>query len=287
MGRKCPTCGLIYVSPRPSPSEVRNLYREDRESAESHISAALLKRLHAKHNLHIIKKFIKNGSMLEIGSGAGYFLDEARKQRFEVYGIELNKIKANFIRNKLKIPCEESSLRVSSFEGKKFDIIYHCNVISHFYDPIREFKKINDKLKDKGMLVFETGNLGDVKEKYYRIFTRFQLPDHLFLFSEDNLKELLERTAFKFIKVYRYSILPLLLIFKFREKLGKIRETDRNSPTGVQSSSIESLGFEELTRILWHCFVHLIRYKIGYVMPKKERPQTIIVIARKRERYLT
>lgn len=177
--------------------------------------------------------------MLEIGAGAGYFLDEARKEGFKVYGTEVNNIEVNFMRNKLKIPCEKSSLNASSFKGKKFDIVYHCEVISHFYDPIREFKKINDKLKDKGMLVFETGNLGDVKEKYYKIFTRFQLPDHLFFFSENNLKELLERNGFKFIKVYRYSILPELLILKFRKNLEKIRKMDKNSLAGVQSSNIE------------------------------------------------
>lgn len=237
-GRKCPTCGLVYISPRPSPSEVHNLYSENREYAKS-ISSPFTRRLYAKHNLHIIKKFIKNGSMLEIGAGAGYFLDEARKEGFKVYGTEVNNIEVNFMRNKLKIPCEKSSLNASSFKGKKFDIVYHCEVISHFYDPIREFKKINDKLKDKGMLVFETGNLGDVKEKYYKIFTRFQLPDHLFFFSENNLKELLERNGFKFIKVYRYSILPELLILKFRKNLEKIRKMDKNSLAGVQSSNIE------------------------------------------------
>jgi 2-polyprenyl-3-methyl-5-hydroxy-6-metoxy-1,4-benzoquinol methylase len=295
-GRICPKCGLIYISPRPSSLEIQNLYRHDQAhaSAKSHISGTFGKRLCAKHNLRIIKKFFKNGSMLEIGAGAGYFLNEARKEGFEVYAIELNSIQADFIRSKLGISCEESSLNASSFGGKKFSIVYHDDVISHFYDPIAEFKKINDRLKDKGILVFETGNLGDVKEKYYRTFTRFQLPDHLFFFGEDNLKQLLRRTGFELIEIFRYSILPQLRIIKilrraraFIKSQEKTRNTNRNNITEVPfsnifNSNISRFCFKQLIKNAYCYFLYLIRYKIGYVMPKKGRPQTVIVIARKR-----
>lgn len=292
-GRKCQGCGLIYISPRPSLFEIQNLYSQDHAhiSAESHISRAFKKRLYARHNLGIIKKFIKNGSMLEIGAGSGYFLDEARKEGFDVYGIELNSIQAEFMRSKLGIPCEDSPLNNSSFDGKKFDIIYHCDVISHFYDPIAEFKKINDKLKDNGILVFETGNLEDVEKKYYRLFTTFQYPDHLFFFSEGNLKILLERTGFEFMKTYRYSIVPQLVIIKILlgmidnfQSQGKFRNSSKNSNSKIPSHRFSRSGFKKLIENTYHYFFYLIRYKIGYIIPKKGRPQTVIVAARKRKR---
>ena len=85
-GKKCPTCGLIYISPRPLFSTIRKMYRYDRAqiSAISHITNTILKRLIAKHHIRIIKEFIEKGSLLEIGSGAGYFLDEAKKEKFDV-----------------------------------------------------------------------------------------------------------------------------------------------------------------------------------------------------------
>jgi len=292
-GRKCPKCGLIFISPRPTFTEILNLYAHDHAqiSAESHISNSFSKRLYAKHNLQIIKKYIKNGSMLEIGAGAGYFLEEARKEGFEVYGIELNNIQADFIRSKLGIHCEESPLDISLFDAKKFDIIYHCDIISHFYDPISEFQKINTKLKKNGIVVFETGNFGDVKEEYYKFVVNFQYPDHLFFFSDNNLKKLLGLTGFEFIKIYRYSILPQLMIFKMLKKIIKSKEKTRNidktqSITGVLSSNISNpkisrFSFKQLIKNAYTYFFYFIRYKIGYVMPKKGRPQTVIVIARK------
>ena len=294
-GRKCQRCNLIYVSPRPSRTEIQNLYMHDRShtSAQAHISGAMNKRLYARHNLRIIKKFVKNGSMLEIGAGAGYFLDEGRKKGFEVYGTEFNNVQADFIRTKLRIPCEQSALCSSLFNRKEFDIVYHCDVTSHFYDPITEFININNKLKDKGFLIFETGNLGDMKAKYYSFIETFQLPDHLFFFGENGLKEILKQAGFDLIKIYRYSILSQLLagkmIQRFISRLRVIRhiksrrkspDTSMNNMHGVPPSNV--FWFRRLIRNACDYIYYFLRYKVGYVSPKKGRPQTMIIIAQKK-----
>ena len=107
-GRQCSKCNLIYISPRPDPDEIEALYGRNAAnvSARTHISAELTKRLNAKHTLAIMRSFVTRGTILEVGAGAGYFLDEARKCGFEPYGIELNPIQATFIRDSLRIPCE-------------------------------------------------------------------------------------------------------------------------------------------------------------------------------------
>jgi len=289
-GRKCPTCGLVYISPRPSYSEILDSYRLDQAhtSAKSQISAVVSRKLVAKHHLQIIKKFIESSSMLEIGAGAGYFLDEARKLGFDVYAIEVNKTLAKFIRRKLGIPCEEHHLNVSSFGGKKFEIIYHCDVISHFCDPISEFEKINNKLKKGGLVVFETGNVGDVEEKYYKYFPSFQYPDHLFFFSVDNLKKLLSRTGFELISIYQFSILAELILLRMIKCLIPAKPNapekleGRNGRSYSHIEARESFLKQTITNFFF-CFDFLVRYKLGYLLPKKGRPQTIIIVARKND----
>jgi 2-polyprenyl-3-methyl-5-hydroxy-6-metoxy-1,4-benzoquinol methylase len=288
--RKCPSCDLIYISNRPSLKEIEKLYNNNDDanrSADASISGFFSKRLHARHHLRIIKKFIKNGSMLEIGPGEGSFLYEARKEGFEVGGIELNNIQANFIKNKLGISCEESPLDAFSFGGKKFDVIYHRDVISHFYDPIAEFRKMNERLKDNGFLIFETGNLGNVEEKYFKLFTSFQLPDHLFFFSEKNLKELLRRTGFEFVKAYKYSKLPLLWIMRsLKTKTDQFTVRGEKKDLSKRNKSflrINSFISKYFLRNAFNYFSYLMLYKIGYVIPKKGRPQSLFVIAHKRK----
>jgi len=291
-GKKCLICNLIYISPRPTIDEMQFLYNHDNAqiSARGHIDSEFEKRLYAKHNLKIVKKFITYGSILEIGCGAGYFLDEARKGGFEPYGIELNKVQANFINKALKISCEESLFQAGSFGDKKFDIIYHCDVLSHFFDPVFEFKKMSLKLNKNGIVVFETGNLGDVSKKYLSYIENFQYPDHLFFFSEKNIRDLLEKTGFELLKVYRYGILPQLFINKLAKKVKKLLKhatksklkSNKKSQNSMYDSKNNKAKKSRLIKTIYCSIVYFMRYKLGYIIPKKAMPQTVIVVARKK-----
>ena len=298
--RKCPSCGLVYLSPRPIAQAVIDLYGRDnaRVSAASHLAAGTLKRFYAKHHLSILNRYVRQGELLEIGAGAGFFLDEARKKGFDVHGIELNPAQASHVRHTLKIPCEDKPLEMCSFGEKKFDVIYHCDVISHFHDPIEEFRKINRKMKHNGLLIFETGNFGDVEEKYYSAYTRFQFPDHLFLFGERNLRDLLARSGFHVEHIYRFSILAQLSVLKttavlrrilrstqipivwFLSRIGGILFAQGPSNTGQRMSRIGRC--RRILKQINRFSTYLIRYRVGAIMPKRGRPLTLIVTARKR-----
>ena len=156
-GRQCMRCGLIYVSPRPSPDEIVNLYAHDSAHTDSAVLARneLHRRLCARHSLRILKKYLPAGDLLEIGAGGGFFLNEARRAGFNVKGIELNPLQAQTIVQN-GIPCETRPVTLA-FTGKQFDVIYHCDVTSHFFDPIAEFKAMAARLKPGGLLMFETG----------------------------------------------------------------------------------------------------------------------------------
>lgn len=289
-GIKCSSCSLIYINPRPSFNEIIDLYGHDNAhaTAESHIKFSYGKKLYSKHTLEIIRKYVK-GKLLEIGAGAGYFLNEARKQGFDVYGIEFNQIQAEFIKEQLNIPCELRILSNNTFNDTQFDVIYHCDVISHFYDPIEEFRKINNKLKSKGYVVFETGNLGDVDIKYFKYFSKFQYPDHLFFFSEKNINTILEKTEFELIKVYRYSILPQLFVMRFLGKINSyikpkknIKETGRGDDRlFIYYSNLFHFIRNRLKKVYTFIY-YLLRYKLGYILPKNDKPQTVIIVARKK-----
>lgn len=299
--KKCRKCGLIFLSPQPSPVEVFNLYGHDNAhvKADSHISEEFLKRLYAKHHLNIIKPYSHGGRILEIGAGAGFFLDEARKMGFDPYGLEFNPIQARYIRDTLRIPCEEKPLGSDVFGGIHFDVVFHCDVISHFFDPVSDFRRINSSLKRGGYLIFETGNLGEVDSKFFPYFERFQLPDHLFFFSVRNLIDLLENTGFECKKVLRYSILPQLwttqTLTAIQQTAGKwfglgkkeslpVTGEPRNFSInpGESSETWMKTSIKGFLRSAFRYLMYGLRYKIGRLAPKTNRPQTIIVVAKKK-----
>ena len=231
-------------------------------------------------------------------------MDEARNVGFEPYGLEFNPTQAGYVRDKLNIPCEQSPLSESVFDGKQFDVVYHCDVISHLFDPIADFQEMNRRLKDNSYLVFETGNLGEVDPEYFEQIDCFQYPDHLFFFNTKNLKELLEKTGFELVKIHRYSIAPQLQTKKTLSKLKhtlkriikpKLKATanhDQSStPANLKPDSVtvnasaEQSGFKSQLKDVYlyahRYFIYWLRYQIGKIAPKQDRPQTVIVVAKK------
>jgi SAM-dependent methyltransferase len=267
-GHQCQACRLVYISPRPSADDIANLYAHD----EAKTGAAALKkdefsrRLAAQHALRMLRAKKPNGSILEIGAGMGFFCDEAKSAGYRPHAIELNRIQADHCES-LGIPTERRPL-ADAFPGMKFDIVYHCDVLSHFPDPIAEFKRMVDRLNPGGALMFETGNFGDVKPDYYQFVPSFQYPDHLFFFSRSSLQMLLERSGLKILTLRRYGRLAEMMI---QRKLGR-------GPASVGNNVPANHGLSSKARLKQR-IRHFILYRIGALHPLPQAPQTLIVIA--------
>ena len=277
LGQRCAKCNLIYISPRPPEREIEKIYAcgDACMEPQQHLSRARLKRLQARHTLQILKRYVQSGSLLEIGSGGGYFLDESRQAGFEPFAIEPNPIQAEFIERNLRIPCERRPLALDTFGSKQFDIIYHADVISHFYEPIDSFRTMHGKLRSGGFVMFETGNFADVRPEYLPRIPTFQYPDHLFFFGRKALEKLLEITGFEMLKMFSYSILSELYLAKLAKRYSV------GNGNGKPASEKKSQSLKEIARPAYYNLVHFMRYRVGAWTPKSGRPQTIIVVARK------
>jgi SAM-dependent methyltransferase len=270
-GRQCSQCRLIYISPRPSPAEIATLYADDsaHTGLDNLARNELHRRLCARHSLRILRNYAQSGRLLEIGAGAGFFLDEARRAGYSVAGIDLNKVQANKMALN-GIECDTRPL-ADAFPGEVFDIIYHCDVTSHFYDPITEFSIMSRRLKPGGILMFETGNFGDIGRKWYRRIPSFQYPDHLFFLSAGNLPTLLSRSGFQHLRTYGFSRgLEMRLT----------RQSHAHAPVNGQpkrASSSEVSTTHKVKSIVRYLLTH----ELGRVIRWASSPQTMIVIARK------
>ena len=276
-GKRCPECGLIYISPRPSQEEIINLYGHNSAhiTAEEHISDEYRKRLYAKHHLQKLTRLVQSGNLLEVGAGAGFFLDEAKNAGFDPFGLEYNPQQVAFMKNNLGIPCEEKPLSTRVFGGKKFDVIYHCDVISHLFGPIHDFQVMNRMLNKDGILFFETGNFAEVDPNYYQYIQTFMYPDHLFFFGLHHLKMLLNRSGFNLVIAKRYSILPQ---FWLKKKFGnKLVENDPLA--GRNASTNHPASFSDKIKVWVNYFT---RYRLGSFITAKKHPQTILIGAKKK-----
>jgi 2-polyprenyl-3-methyl-5-hydroxy-6-metoxy-1,4-benzoquinol methylase len=294
-GRQCARCGLIFVSPRPTEQEMAELYHEGDAylPPEFFLATAntLAGRLGARSAVSEMLEHSSGGSLLEIGPGNGAVLAEAANRGFDVVGVELNDAQAEFIRTHRGLRCF-SSLDDAEALGP-FDVIYHRDVISHFYDPLAQFERLHAMLRPGGLHVFETGNFGDIDHRYFAHVRSFQYPDHLFFYSERSLHELLRRTGYEHVHTYRFSTRPeQLLRSGIRRTMGLMRRgradttengasepaPDRAPPEPATATVPSRAGI--LARDALDVTYYGIRHTLGAVTARARDPQTLTVVAR-------
>lgn len=285
-GRRCPECATIYVSPRPDRAAIFDLYHHDNAwlPAAYHLGFNPVAELSARRHVAAIfdrSPFKLAGarrqSLLEIGCGAGYVLRIAKSRGVDAYGVELNPYQAEYVDQGLGIPCETMPFTAASFGEKRFDVIFHCDVLSHFPDPIRDLSAMREKLSSRGYLVFETGNAADIDPRYYKFIPAWQYPDHLFFFGESSLRELLKRAGYSEVHIASWSILPQLAL---RRCVQRLRPATRAAGVKPASSSTLSARQKAVRVAIAHA-QDFVRYGLGARLSNPRHPRTVMVWARK------
>ncbi|OGK11368.1 hypothetical protein A2954_03265 [Candidatus Roizmanbacteria bacterium RIFCSPLOWO2_01_FULL_37_12] len=203
----CARCQTLFLTPIPSSSNIANFYKKNFQYPAGVTNEKLI-RFRASVILKNLKKMNSNGkTLLDIGSGFGYFIDEAQKIDLKVTGIEPSKNLFSTL-NKHLIKVEIKNLDFEQYYAqntlKKFDFVTIIHTIEHVRNPKTIINKALKLLKPGGVLYIETPNLDSHLfrvEKYN--YTFLTPPDHIWLFSkksfhyilQDNLKIQIEKIS--------------------------------------------------------------------------------------------
>ncbi|HEY4076504.1 MAG TPA: class I SAM-dependent methyltransferase, partial [Rhizomicrobium sp.] len=156
--RQC-DCGVLYTSPFPAQGvvdPVHDLHQESYYELAAPIRAAFLQR------------YRKSGRLLEVGCGNGHFLREAMARGYAVAGMEPNAGRAAQVREDLGVPVETALIEDTQLPPQSFDIVYHCDLLSHFPDPILALERMTSLVAPDGILYFEVGLVADLAPFWYR-----------------------------------------------------------------------------------------------------------------------
>ena len=121
----------------------------------------------------LIKKFSNVGridSLLEIGTGSGFFLLECTKKLpdAELYGLEYDPRLLEVTTKKVP-DCTLINGNAEEFHfPKKFDIIVSFQVIEHLYQPELMLSQVKKHLKSNGLFIISTPNLDGLGAKFLK-----------------------------------------------------------------------------------------------------------------------
>jgi 2-polyprenyl-3-methyl-5-hydroxy-6-metoxy-1,4-benzoquinol methylase len=225
---RCNDCSMVYLNPRMNDAatisfyngSVNSIYNETKFDEES-CSTELDDEINLG-NLRLLQNFRKEqkGTLLEIGSAKGFFLQKAREVGYEVYGLELNQKNYEFSKKKLGDTVLNKTLSDAHFNDDKFDVIYMRDVIEHIPSPKDLLTEMRRVLKPDGVIFLETHNVDGwihrIAGAWHTVFFGFEHPIH---WSVRTLSKILSENGFKVSKVKQVSLdftLTDILSYKIR-----------------------------------------------------------------------
>ena len=199
---KCSRCDLLITNPRPAASSMERFYEggfyETHEKAIKRYLVNPAMDVFQRIRLKNISRFKKTGSLLDVGSGKGKFLDIAARSGWEAWGIEPSQRSRTFVQKKHGVKVFGGKFEDVDIPDRYFDVVTMWHTLEHFYNPLEILERIRGKLKDDGILVVRVPNcdswdfrLG--KEKWFQL----DVPRHLYHFSPKSLSLLFNKAGFQ------------------------------------------------------------------------------------------
>ena len=193
---KCNSCSLAFLLRRPTIEELEKYYKN--YGIENYLSPITIKRYN--EILDKFEPFRKTNKILDLGCGIGYFLIEAKKRGWEVYGTELSKDSAQICIEK-GINMKVGSLQEDWYAKEIFDIITSFEVIEHINCPIEELSIMKNILRKGGLVYVTTPNFNSLlRYKLKENYNIFIYPEHLTYYTPYTLKKTFKRVGFKSYK---------------------------------------------------------------------------------------
>ena len=257
-------CGALYVSPRPAAGAI-DITRD------SHPDSFYA--LPARTKLRWLARHVGPGRLLEVGAGDGDFLAAARSFGHSTAAIEAHANRAERLRRRLGIEVECASIE----ESRSVDVVFHCDLLSHFADPHLALRRMTRLLRPGGCLFFEVGLMAEVAPIWYRVIGEIGLPDHRWFFSERALVRLLADCGLQIEQRVYFSLAPVhvasCVAVHVRDVLRRVRRSSSPdaSPATVATPSASTDRLRRVANHLRYGFSGLARWG---------GPQTALFIAR-------
>ncbi|GAB4350778.1 MAG: class I SAM-dependent methyltransferase [Candidatus Abyssubacteria bacterium] len=208
---RCKECGLVWTPEIPDPECIKQVYSETYFRSSN--SGALgyddyaadrlkISRTFHKRMAEIEKLTGKRGRLLDVGCALGFSLEVAKLRGWEAVGIEISDYACDYARQKLGVDAICGSLANIDPVNENFDVITMWDYIEHNPDPPGELTMANRLLKKGGLLAMTTPNIRSLPARIWGPrWMGIKKGEHLFYFSPETLRRLLETGGFEIIRM--------------------------------------------------------------------------------------
>ncbi|MDW5288973.1 class I SAM-dependent methyltransferase [Formosa sp. PL04] len=201
---------ILVTSPQPKENQLGRYYKS--EDYISHTDSKrnlfekayhVVKGIALKRKLNLINSFITTEKfLLDVGCGTGDFLQVAKTNGWQVCGVEPDSDARELALKKVGNNVYDTS-KIETLKNNSFDVITLWHVLEHLPNLDTHIANYKRLLKPKGVLIIAVPNFKSYDAIYYKSFwAAFDVPRHLWHFSQTGISKLLEKQQFKVAKTF-------------------------------------------------------------------------------------
>jgi SAM-dependent methyltransferase len=189
----------------PTPKNIASYYQSGSYISHSDQSKSLIDKLYILVKYFNIKRRVKllssllpsKGALLDIGAGTGDFLVAAKKDLWNITGIEPNPM----ARTNATLKGISLYENLYTIPGPNYDIITLWHVLEHLPNLNDQLTRITNLLRKGGHLILAVPNYKSYDAHYYKNYwAAFDVPRHLWHFSKESIALLLLPHGLELVK---------------------------------------------------------------------------------------
>jgi len=250
---KCKKCGVVFVCPQPSAENIKSMYGTNYFEKDYACGFFDVDHENSKDErieeyniiLDLAQKYVHGSKdLFEIGCGCGSLLEYARKEGWDVRGIEISEYAASKAKDILGETRVDSADFLELKEYEQSGVVILIDVLEHMRAPLKALRKLKEIMDDRSVFILKVPTY--VNSFWFKVVRKLDVflrktvknvtlreilkigdrdlakPYHLFEYSRKTLRRLLEAEGFEILKMQNFMPVPSFLSAEDRSFADKI-----------------------------------------------------------------
>lgn len=203
---RCQDCGFVFTQGVPSETVIGRYYETPDYISHTDTRRGLMNRVYHRVRQYMLTRKAKlvertaglhEGSLLDIGTGTGYFAHTMQERGWQVKAIEKNAKAREFAAENFGLEVEAEDA-LGRYEKDSFHAITLWHVMEHLEHLNETWKQLSTLLKKDGVLIVAVPNFTSYDaQKYGAWWAAYDVPRHLWHFSPSTMQQFGAKHGFK------------------------------------------------------------------------------------------
>jgi 2-polyprenyl-3-methyl-5-hydroxy-6-metoxy-1,4-benzoquinol methylase len=207
--QECDSCKLWVTNPRPEGAELEAYYESEDYVSHTDKKETLVDKVYhmvrsfaVKSKLGLVNKHnTEKGNLLDYGAGTGFFLASAKKNGWNVHGVEPSAEARKNAKEANGVELHDPE-KYDWTKKAHLDCISMWHVLEHLPELNRDLQNFTDALKPGGCLIIAVPNHESEDAKHYKEdWAALDVPLHLWHFKKRNLQAIADKFNYDLVDI--------------------------------------------------------------------------------------